>query len=401
MANPIRQVSDIIESVAGMLTGSDLDDVTNLFGTLERAARILIARAKVPEAVGRYFFNLYAGVYDYPIDSRIYGTSIIDLRPQGVSRSPLDYAYKDNIMDFDRRKAVTRTGYKSTFEYTNGVPTLRVATRRVVQQIILDPMNAITGWVAGGSASNLAVDTTVYYEQPAALSLSLANAGSQGYIEKTLPNSIDLTSYKNAGVIFLAVDMPTTDITSIGVHLGDDSGDYYDVSATGAFLGAFQAGQYQLIALNLANATTTGTVDITKIKYARIYFNYDGVAMTNVRVGGFWISLPSPVQLIYSTAAIFLDFTTGLLKQKIGDNNDYVILSDEAYLLYEHESAIAVAGSLGGGMASGLIADLKSALNGGRTRTGQVVEYGLYDLYRANNPPQEIHTIGNWYNDLD
>lgn len=399
MANPIRQISDLKDSVAGMLTGTDLSDVTNIYGAFERAARVLVQKAKMPEAVGRWFFNLYAGVYDYPVDTRIFGTSIIDLQRQGTASGPLDYVYKQNIGDFNRNKSFTRNGYKVTFEYNNGTPVLRVTSRNVVQQIVLDTMSAITGWAAGGNASNLAVDTTVYYQQPAALSFSLAAAGSQGYIEKTLSTQIDLTDYQNAGVIFLAVDLPSaTAITSLGVRIGNDSTHYYNISATTGFLGAFQAGQYMLIALDMANATTTGTVDITKIDYVRIYSNYDGTALTNVRIGGFWIALPSPVELLYTTAAIFLDYSTGVLKQKIDNDNDYIILSDNAYTLYEHESAIVVAAQ-NGGTASGIVSSLSSVLNGARARNGAVLVEGLYDLYRADNPTQEIHTIGNWYND--
>lgn len=399
MSVPIRQVSDLKNSVAGMMTGVDLDDVTNLYQALERAGRILMQKAKMPEAVGRQFFNLYSGVYDYNLDLKLYGTSMIDLRPVGVSRSPLDYVYKDNIEDFDRTKKLGWNGYKTTVEFNNGQPILRVSTPNTIQQIVIDPMNALTGWAAGGSATTLALDTTVYYEQPAALSFNVSAGAnpSNAYIEKTLANPINLSTYQQAGVVFLAIYIPSGDLLSVGVHLGDNNANYYDISNTAAFLGSFQVGQYQLIALNLSAATPTGAVDTTKIQYIRCYVNTDGAAVTGIRMGGVWISLPSPVELIYGTAALFLNSSTLLLEQKITSDNDYIILSDQAYLLYEVESAIAVASQPGGSLASGLVAGWQTQLNGARSKTGAIIELGLYDLYRGDNPTQELHTTGNWY----
>lgn len=400
MANPVRQVSDIIASVAGQLTGVDLTEVTNLNGALERAARIMFQKAKMPEAVGRLFFSLYSGVYDYPADPSMFGTSILDLRPQGASRNPLDYVYKDNIADFDRLKQFTRNGYACTFEYVNGAPIIRASTPRTVTQAIIDPMNATTGWVAGGNASNLALDSTFYYQQPGSLSLSLAAAGSQGYIEKTLTSSLDLSGYQQPGMLFLALEMPTVDFTSVTVRIGTSSTVYYEGTVTAPFLGSFAAGQFQIVAVPMSSMVAHGGITTMKgIQYARVLLNYDGTAMANVRLGGLWASLPSPVELLYSTAGIFLNSTTGLLSQKISSPNDYIVLSDAAWSIYELESAVQVVNQSGGSLSSGIVAGINAQLNGARARNGQIIELGLYDLYRADNPTQEIHTIGNWYND--
>lgn len=400
MSGFIRSVATLTDSITGLLTGTNLNDITNLNGVYERTAREMMQKVKVPEAMGRYAMTLYSGVYDYLVDSRIYGTSVLDMRPQGASRSPWDYAYKEGMEDFDRTKGLGTNGYEMTFEYRNGVPILRVVTDRTTQQVVLDPMNALTGWATGGNASGLAVDSTVYYQQPAALRFNLAAAGSQGYIEKTLTSQLDLTAYQGVGVIFLAVEMPTaTDITSIGIHLGNDSSHYYDVSNTAAFLGSFQAGIYQLIALDLSLATPTGTVDITKIDYVRVYMNYDGVALTNVRVGGLFISLPSPAELLYTTAAFFADSTSGLLSQSIANVNDQIILTDPAYVIYEYMCAINVVAQAGGSLSSGIAASFNAKLNGARARNGAIIELGLIDLYRADNPSQELRSIGNWYTD--
>ena len=57
-----------------------------------------------------------------------------------------------------------------------------------------------------------------------------------------------------------------------------------------------------LVAFDLSLATTVGTPDITKIQYLRTVLNYNGTAMTNVRIGGLFISLPCPMQIVYGSA---------------------------------------------------------------------------------------------------
>lgn len=393
-------VAEYKDSLTGMLTGTNLNDVTNLNGALERAARITLQQAKIPEAVDRTSFMLYDGVTDYPGDLDMFGTSIIDMRPQGVARVPTDYTYKDTMQNFDRNKGFTTNGHTVAFEYDRGEPIMRVTSPYSSPRIIIDPMNATTGWVAGGSATNLTTDSTVFYQAPAALRFNLAAAGSQGYIEKTLTNGFDLTAYKGVGVGFLAVDLPSaTDITSVGFHLGSDNANYFDVSNTQGFLGAWVAGTYLLVALDLALATQVGSPALTQMDYVRVYVNYDGGAQTNVRLGGLWISLPSPTEVIYQTAGIFKNSVTGLLSRRISSDNDYIILNDAAYTLYEHEGALAVLGQNGGSTGSGLAASISQKLYGARTRTGSVIQLGLYDLYREENPAQELKTVDNWYTD--
>lgn len=396
----LRTVGEFKESIAGILTGTDLDDVTNLNIALERAARTLVQRAKMPEATARLAFNLYNGVIDYPSDQAMFGTQIIDMRPQGISRVPTDFPYKDTLVRFDRTKRYSPNGHTLTFEYNNGVPIMRAVSPYPTQRIIIDPMSTTTGWAVGGNASALAVDSTAFYQSPAALRFNLGVSSSQGYIEKTLTTAIDLTAYQGVGVGFLAVELPSaTHITSIGMRLGSSNANYYDVSNTQGFLGAWIAGKYLLIAFDLALATTIGTPIITKMSYVRVYVNTDSTVMPNMRVGGLWISLPSPTEIIYQTAGFFISSATGLLSQKITTDNDFITLNDAGYLLYEHEGAMAVVMQAGGTLASGIGASLSGKLNGARTRTGAVIELGLYDLYRADNPSQALESYDNYYYD--
>lgn len=386
-------VSELKDSVSGILSGVDLSNVDNLNGAIERAARTLMQNADVPEATGREFVTLYSGVYDYTAPDTLFGGAIIDFRPQGISRSPWDYAYRKGIEYFDRNKTILPNGYTVTFEYNKGTPIMRVAQTKTVSQITLDTMSDDTDWTAGGNASGLAVDNTVYYQEPASLRFNLAAAGSAGYLEKTLPSELDFTDYEGVGVVFLAVYIPNVSaLTNLNLRLGNDSSNYWSVTQTTGFLGTWTANNWLLVAFDLANATTTGTVDESAIDYVRLTANYNGTAMSNFRVGGLWASLPSPHEVIFQSSAIFMASGEDP-SRSITTDEDSIILNDAAYTILEIEASRAIAIQSGLAVSSPTVQGFDLELHGGGKKKG------LYELYSADNPSEEIRATGNWYND--
>ena len=390
----MRIISNLKDSVSGLLSGLDLSNVDSLYKAFERAARVLMQKAKIPESQGTQNIMLYSGVTDYLIDSRIFGTSILDIRPQGISRNSNEFVYKKFGDDFDRAKRFPIIGTMATFAYSNGTPIIRIASSKTPQQIILDTMTTPTGWTYNASVTNVFTDPSFYYQAPSAIRFNLANAGSQGYLEKTLTNPIDLNSYQGTAVAFLAVEIPSTNITSYELRIGSDSSNYYSITNTVGTLGT-TTNEFMLVAFDLSLATTVGTPDITKIKYLRVTLNYDGTAMTNVRLGSLFISLPSPAQIIYGSAGFFR--VGDIVSTTITNDNDEIILNDSAYVIYEYECALAVIEQTGGGASDSTMASFQSILNGIRARNGMVVQMGLYDLYRSDNPSAELRTSGSWY----
>jgi hypothetical protein len=113
----LKTVANLKDSVAGILSGIDLNNVDNLNGALERAARVLVQQADIPEASGIQNITLYSGVYDYPCNSNVFGTAINDIRPQGVTREPQDFVYKRYPSDFDRMKQWLPNGTMCAFQH--------------------------------------------------------------------------------------------------------------------------------------------------------------------------------------------------------------------------------------------------------------------------------------------
>ncbi len=395
----LHTVSQLKYSVAGLLSGIDLNNVDDVNGCLERAAATLIQKADVPEASGIQNITLYSGVFDYLCDPRIFGTAINDIRPQGITRMPNDFVTKVDQEDFDRTKNFYYpSGTMSTFQYENGVPIIRIQAPFPKQQVIIDPMNAIgtspNAWVASGSVSNIVQDNTVFYQSPASLRFLLTGSSS-GSLTKTLQSSLSMSNYEDVGVAFLAIMIPSgstaSNLSSIQLKIGSDSGNYNNVTATQGFLGSWVEGQWLLVAFDFSAASQTGTPNWSAINYIQITLNHTAT-FTNFRVGYLFMSLPAPAQILYQSAAVFLPTASTSPTVAITDDTDTIILTDAAYNIYLQEGALAVLQNVGAGASDATSMKINRILDGNGS-----TDIGLYARYRGDNPSQEIRQTGTWY----
>ncbi len=381
-------VGNVKDSIAGLLSGTDLDKVTNLNGALERAARKLVQKADIPEATEVTALTLYDNVFDYLAPTKIFGGALIDLYPQGVDRTYSEDSTKLPIQLFDRSKHYLPSGNKVTFKWDKGVPIVSVSSSRPDASVTIDPMNNDDDWTVGGSLSGLAEDATVFYESPKSLRFLLTGSDT-GTLTKTLSSALNLSTYEDVAVGFLAIRIPdgatASNLTSVAVRLGSSASAYDEVSNTEGFLGSFVAGKWLLVALDFSTATPTGTPDWTALDYLQVRIAHTGT-FTNFRVGGFFLSLPSPHEMLYQTPALFLN--DGALSLTITDNDDQIILNDSAYILYEHEAALTIAIQ---NKQKEQAKEMRAILYGGEG------DIGLYAQYRADNPSQELRTIGRYY----
>lgn len=385
MAYTVGQLKD---SVAGMLSGTNLNNVTNLNVAIERAARQLAQKIGLLDSMGRYNLTLYDGVFDYAVPSTIFGTDVYDIAPQGNSRSVIEYTYKNPLMDFDREKNYQITGTRLTFEYNKGTPILRVSTVLTRAAAVIDPMTDTSGWTTGGSASGLTQDPTVFYQDDNSLRFQLTGA-STGTLTKSISTQNFSTSgiaYQDVAVGFLALYAPSvSNLTSVTLRLGSSPTDYNEVTNTTGFLGSFSSGEWILVPFDFSTATTTGTPNWAAIDYCQVRFTTSG-SMSNVRVGSLWLSLPTPVMLKYKSSALFKALGQNPATTIVNDN-DEVILQANTFTLFEHEVAAEILRQMGGD---------STALRDLETKMYHPLR-GLYTLYMADNPSQTLRNIGRWY----
>jgi hypothetical protein len=382
----MRLVGQLKDGVAGLLTGVNLDNITDLYGYFQRSSKNFNQHSDAPDATGREQYMLFDGVFNYPAPDVIFGSAVNDFRPQGVSRSPWDDVYKQPIALFDRTKAYLTNGTHLTFEWIKGVPIMRVANCRVLGKALLDNMDDTDGWVASGTASGLTLEQTVYYQAPAALRFQLTGSG-QGLLTKTLENPLSLEDYEGVASAFLAINIPDVDsFTSVTLRIGSDSSNYTEVTQANGFVGTLYDAVYNLMQFDQGTATIVGTPDFDNLDYIQIAFDHTAT-QTNIRVGNLFMSLPYPYELLYQSAAIFL--VNGTLSNTITDDNDEIILGDAGYNMYEYQCALDIIIGMGGTTESGLGNQYYNILFN--------KENGLYPKFRADNPSEEIRTIGSYY----
>lgn len=389
-----KTVAQLKSSVSGQLQGLNLNNVKNLYTALERTARQMCGLLDIPETTFRQNLTIYDGVTDYIAPSTMFGTSFVDLRPQGVTRYIGDSVQKMPGDQFDREKSYI-TATEITCEYDNGAGIVRVVTPYPTPNINLDPMTATTGWTAAGSASALAADASVLWQAPSSLRFTLTGA-STGTLSKTIP-SVDLTTYLNVGVSFLAFRVPTAaSLTSITLKIGSSASAYYSVTATKGFVKAFADNEWMLAAFDLSMATTVGAPDITKITYVEVDMA-TSATLSNAWIGGLWIALPYPAVLLYKNCALFTPTAGTTPQSTITADTDSISFTDEAYAIYEVQCAIEIALQQGGTLGSGLIQLLQQKINGIRGYRGILIQLGLLDIYRSNNPSDRLRQTANYY----
>ena len=388
----LKTVSEYQDSVSAILSGLNMNSVADLYGTFERAARTLVQKADIPEASGIQNIVLYSGVYDYACDPTIFGTAITDIRPQGISRPAWDTTTKTTQQQFDRFKNYGARSTTSTFEYVNGVPIIRINAPFPNQNVTLDPCTSIGNWVASGTASGLTQDRAVYYQNPASLRYTVTTGA--GLLTETLSSTVDLSSYEDVGVAFVANFIPSNSsaYTSMTLKLGSDSSNYNSVTVTTPFIGTFTDNEWQLVAFDFAGASQVGTPNWSAIDYIQLTDNVTGT-ITNIRKGDLFISQPTPSQILFQSAAIFIPSGSTTALTTITSGTDTIILNDPAYNIYLYEGALAVLENTSGGAGDPMTERINRKLNG----DGTDKNIGLYGMFRGDNPSQELRTTSSWY----
>src|ERR1700722_5337069 len=101
------QISDVESEMQGMLHGTTLNQITNLYGVFDRAARrILNAVDPLETKVVEQFGQVFYGVYDYTCPQDLKGNKVIDFYPQ-ANRTLIDNYGQQYTKDFNLWKKYT------------------------------------------------------------------------------------------------------------------------------------------------------------------------------------------------------------------------------------------------------------------------------------------------------
>jgi hypothetical protein len=335
-------ILDLKNDLEGVLHGTTNNQIQNLDGVINRAARQLLLDLDPQETKRTIEFvaPIFNTVYDYPIAADVKGNKIIDIFPQ-VQRIPQDVwlqaynqafdVYKENIFSMQNM---------FTMNFDSSLKTLRVNAPWLNAPVIVSQIDDITNngtWAVAGTGSNLTVNNSNFAQGTGSLQFDMT-VGT-GYIENSTLTSTDLSDYTNQSSFFIWVYVPTgANLTSVNLRIGSSSGDYYALSVTQTQQGTAFANGWNLCQFTWASMAETGTVDETAIDYARVSLVMTGTN-TAVKINGLNSILGTVFQYSYYSKYLFRNASTSAYQETVLDDADLINLDTESYNLLFNQVA--------------------------------------------------------------
>jgi hypothetical protein len=345
MAYNITQLKADLEGIGH---GTTINQITNINGLINRAARQLLLDVDPQETkrIVELGAQLFQDVYNYALPTDVKGNKVIDLFPQ-VRRSSHDQFQQQYNEEFDVYKNKTRTPI-FTINFDTSVKTIRIAKSFVVpiQTNIAESITENGTWAVGGGAQSLIDDSINFVAGTGSIRFTLDSGSTTGYIENSTMASVNLERDVDQGVEFVWVYMSEPDlITDVTLRWGSSSSDYWQNTVTTAWDGtAFQTGWNQL-GFEWEDATSSGSPDEEDVTYLRIGFTYDNSDgdIQNMRINDFTSSLGTILNIEYYSKYLFRDATTGAYQETVTDNTNLINLDTESYNLLTYQCALLMA----------------------------------------------------------
>lgn len=339
-------IQDLKNDLTGVLHQTQLNQITNLDGLIDRAARQLLLDIDPQETKRTLEFvnPIFNSVYDYPIAADVKGNKIIDILPQ-VRRLPSDIWLQQYNQAFDIAKQNIFTAQDAfTINFNTGIKTLRVNAPYLNAPIILNYADSLTNngiWATGGTGSNLAVNNTNFVQGAGSLQFDVT-VGS-GYVENSTMSAVNLSSYVNQSSIFVWVYIPTgSQLTSVNLRFGSSASNYYSLSVTQNQNATAFVNGWNLCQFDWAATSTTGSPDSTAIDYVRVTLVMTGTN-TACKVNGVTNILGTILEYEYYSKYLFRDSITGAFQENVTDDSNLINLDTESYNLLFNQVAYLTA----------------------------------------------------------
>ena len=335
MAYDITQVSADLESV---LHGTTTNQITNLYGLFNRAARKLLLDIDPQETIRQLpFVNpIFNSVYDYALPVDIKGNRAIDIAPQ-VNRTFMDIWSQEYNQAFDVEKLVSLNN-DFTINFNTGIKTIRINAPFLPAPVPLNLAESITGngtWSVGDDAVNLSQNNQNFVGGASSLQFDLNGATNDGFLVNSTSQAQNIANMLNQGSLFLYTYLPTgSAFTSIVLRWGSSATDYYQQTATLTQSNtAFQNG-WNLIQFPWLGATVVGAPDPTSITYLRVLWNYNGNPQTGVLLDNIVANIGEILNLEYYSKYMFRDAITGAFQETVTANSNLINLDTESFNLF-------------------------------------------------------------------
>ena len=150
------------QDLSGILHGTNLNNVINLFSVFNRAARQVLLDVDPSETIRIVPIGtpLFTNVYDYPLPVDVKGNKVVDIAPQ-VNRTIQDIFVQSYNQQFDTTKLWTLQD-SFTVQFNSSIKTIRINAPTIypppVPITLAEGVNVNGTWTTGGNASNISTN---------------------------------------------------------------------------------------------------------------------------------------------------------------------------------------------------------------------------------------------------
>lgn len=335
-------ILNLKQDLTGATHNTQLNQITNLDGLINRAARQLLLDLDPQETKRTLEFiaPIFNGVYDYPIAADVKGNKIIDIFPQ-VQRLPQDIWTQAYNQAFDVAKQnIFSMLDMFTMNFNTGFKTLRINSPWLNPPVIINNIEGITvngTWATGGTATNLIVNNMNFAQGAGSLQFDVA-VGT-GYLENSTMAAVNLSNVVNQSSLFVWVYVPTgSQLTSVNLRWGSSSSNYYTFTTTQTQQGTVFVNGWNLCQFQWSSATVVGVPNNTAINYSRISLVMTGTN-TAVKLNGLNSILGTILNYSYYSKYLFRDAITGSFQETVTDDSNLINLDTESYNLLFNQVA--------------------------------------------------------------
>lgn len=335
-------IANISADLSSIIHGTNLNDVNNLNGLFNRAARQLLLDLDPQETIRIAPFTtpIYNQVYDYALPVDIKGTKLIDVFPQ-VNRNGRDVYLQDYNQDFDIKKILTSQD-QFTILFNSGLKTIRIAAPFLNAPTVLNyasDTNSNGTWVTGGGATGLVVDNVNFIDGGGSLEFNLAAGQSTGYLENSTMTPLNLTNNLNQATNFLYSYLPTaSSVSGVELRLGSSSTNYYVLNSSITQQNTSFSNGWNLLQYPWVNMTVVGTPNIAAINYIRVTWTYDSTLQTAVRLNDLLSILGTILNVQYYSKYLFRTLA-GVWQETTTATTDLINLDTESYNIFLNQVA--------------------------------------------------------------
>lgn len=329
-------VLDLKNDLSGILHNTTNNQIQNLDGVINRAARQLLMDVDPQETkrVVEFTNPIFNTVFDYPIAADVKGNKIIDIFPQ-VQRIPRDIWSQAYNQMFDVAKQnifVAKNMF--TMNFDSGVKTIRINAPFLNPPIIVNQIEAIGTngtWAVGGTASDLSVNNTNWVQGSGSLQFNSTTGAA--WLENSTMSAQNLSEVEDQAYFFVWVYIPTaSSLTSVNLRIGSSSGDYWTATATTNQQGTAFVNGWNQCQFVWSSMTEVGTPDSSAVDYARITLNTTADLTGNL-LNGLDCILGTILSYEYYSKYLFRSASTGAFQETVLDDSDLINLDTESYNL--------------------------------------------------------------------